>query len=238
MRAPLIPHRPRYLRRFAAALTAISGLISPAYGLDDATALYDSVDSFVQRQTKGLPGKVTSKINPINTQMLSKCEAFDPFMPPGGKFWGKTTIGVRCLAPSSWTVYLQVSISVEGQYLVSARALTPGQTIGAGDVTLRQGDLTKLPDTVLTSESQAIGKIVRIGFNAGLPVRRDQLIAQAVVFQGQSVRTLYKGDGFLVSSEGKALNNATEGQVVQVRTSSGQIVSGIAREGGTVEISY
>jgi flagella basal body P-ring formation protein FlgA len=41
-----------------------------------------------------------------------------------------------------------------------------------------------------------------------------------------------------VSSEGKALNNATDGQIAQVRTSSGQTVSGIARTGGIVEVLY
>jgi flagella basal body P-ring formation protein FlgA len=51
------------------------------------------------------------------------------------------------------------------------------------------------------------------------------------------VRITAKGPGFSVSSEGKALNNATEGQVVQVRTSSGQTVSGIARPSGIVEIT-
>jgi flagella basal body P-ring formation protein FlgA len=41
-----------------------------------------------------------------------------------------------------------------------------------------------------------------------------------------------------VSSEGKALNNASDGQVVQVRAASGQTISGIARPGGMVEVSY
>ena len=54
----------------------------------------------------------------------------------------------------------------------------------------------------------------------------------------EDVKTISSGAGFSVSSDGKALNNAAEGQVVQVRTNTGQTVSGIARPGGIVEISH
>ena len=73
---------------------------------------------------------------------------------------------------------------------------------------------------------------------AAQPLRADQLIAPWAVQQGQNVKTVSSGAGFSVSSDGKALNNAAEGQVVQVRTNTGQTVSGIACPGGIVEISH
>jgi flagella basal body P-ring formation protein FlgA len=97
--------------------------------------------------------------------------------------------------------------------------------------------LGTLPPTVLTDSTQAVGKTVRLGIGPGQPVRSDQLIAPWAVQQGQNVTTVSGGEGFSVSSSGKALNNAAEGQVVQVRTSSGQTISGIARAGGIVEIT-
>ncbi len=95
-----------------------------------------------------------------------------------------------------------------------------------------------LPATILLDAEQALGKTVKIGIAAGQPLRSDQLIAPWAVQVGQTVRTVSRGEGFSVSSEGKALNNAVEGQTVQVRASSGQIVSGIARTGGIVEVNY
>jgi len=59
-----------------------------------------------------------------------------------------------------------------------------------------------------------------------------------VIRQGQTVRALSRGPGFAVANEGKALNNAVEGQVVQVRLADGQVVSGIAKAGGTVDVNY
>ncbi len=46
------------------------------------------------------------------------------------------------------------------------------------------------------------------------------------------------GQGFSVSAEGQAMTKASEGQVVQVKVASGQLVSGIARTGGKVEVIY
>lgn len=46
------------------------------------------------------------------------------------------------------------------------------------------------------------------------------------------------GKGFRVSAEGKALTKANEGQVVQVKVANGQVVSGIARSGGQVEVVF
>ena len=103
---------------------------------------------------------------------------------------------------------------------------------------MRSGNLSTLPTNILTDQAQAIGKTVKNSFAAGLPLRSDLLIAPWAVQQGQSVKTVSNGPGFSVSSEGKALNNAVDGQVVQVRTASGQTVSGIARMGGVVEVTH
>jgi flagella basal body P-ring formation protein FlgA len=98
--------------------------------------------------------------------------------------------------------------------------------------------LSTLPSNVLTDQSQVIGKTVKNGFSAGQPLRSDLLITPWAVQQGQNVKTVSNGPGFSVSSEGKALNNAIAGQLVQVKTNSGQTVSGIAQPGGIVEVSH
>jgi len=58
-----------------------------------------------------------------------------------------------------------------------------------------------------------------------------------VVQQNQAVRIVSRGENFSVSGEGKAIGNAGEGQVVQVRTPRGAIISGTARMGGIVEVA-
>lgn len=214
-------------------------LPSPVIAQPGQTLLYKAVEDYLRTQTQGLPGKVSYRITPLDRRtQLSPCDAFEPFLPSGGAPWGRTTIGVRCLGPSAWTVYIQVQVSVFSNYLVATRPLTAGQAIGTSDFASRNGDLGLLPATVLIDAEQALGKTVRIGIAAGQPLRSDQLIAPWAVQVGQTVRTISRGSGFSVSSEGKALNNAVEGQMVQVRALSGQILSGIARAGGIVEVNY
>ncbi|HPT49852.1 MAG TPA: flagellar basal body P-ring formation chaperone FlgA [Accumulibacter sp.] len=224
------------LNKIAARLVA---LLLASGGAMAQTPLMTTLDHYLQVQTQGLPGKVTYSIDKLDQNpRLAECGAFEPFLPQGSRLWGKTTIGVRCVAPTNWTIYLPVRISILGTYLLTTRQLAPGQTVSASDVVAQNGDLGSLPNNVLTDPAQAIGKTVKNGVAAGQPLRNDFLIAPWAVQQGQSVRLLSSGDGFIVSNEGKALNNAVNGQIVQVRTHSGQVVSGVARNGAVVEVAY
>jgi flagella basal body P-ring formation protein FlgA len=213
-------------------------LLTPLPSIAQNT-LNSTLDDFLRTQTQGLPGKVTYSIGQLDARTpLSPCAAFEPFLPAGSQLWGKATVGVRCLGPSTWTIYVPVQVSVAGNYLISARTMPAGYVLGAADVVVRSGDLSKLPANVITDQAQAIGKTVKNGFAAGQPLRSDLLVTPWAIQQGQNVKAVSNGPGFSVSSEGKALNNAAEGQVVQVRTPSGQTISGIARPGGIVEISH
>ena len=208
-------------------------------GVCAETSLSSTLDQYLRTQTQGLPGQVSYSVGPLDQHaQRAPCSAFEPFLPPGGQLWGRTTVGIRCLAPSAWTVYVAVQVKVSGSYLLTARQLTAGQIVSATDVRTQSGDLGALPASVLTDPAQAVGKTVRNGVAAGQPLRGDLLIAPWAVQQGQSVKLLSSGTGFTVSNEGKALNNATEGQIAQVRTATGQVVSGVARAGGIVEVTY
>jgi len=69
-------------------------------------------------------------------------------------------------------------------------------------------------------------------------MRLDTLRRKPVVMQGQRVRVVSSGNGFQVASEGRAIGSAGDGQTVQVRTQSGQQISGVARAGGLVEVAF
>ena len=208
-----------------------------AAGRQNIPALRGVVEQYLQTQSAGLPGTVSVKVGPVDQRLsLAACPAPEAFQQPGARPWGKTTVGVRCTAPTAWTIYIQAQVSVMAEYVVAAVPLAQGQPLEPGQLAMMKGDIAAMPNGIITDMGQAIGRTPLVSFPAGTALRVDTLRSRPVVQQNQAVQLVSRGAGFSVSSEGKAINNAGEGQVVQVRTKSGIVVSGTARSGGTVEV--
>lgn len=222
--------------RGAAACLLLSPLAFGA-GLQDPAAVQAQAARFLTAQTAGLPGKVSVQVEAPRAA-LPACAALDAFQTPGVRSIGKTTVGVRCLAPQRWTAYLAAQVSVIGQYVVTRGPLRAQQVVGADDLALREGDLGSLPADVATDADALIGYRAVSGIAAGAPLRASLLRPPLVVQQGQPTRLVMTGPGFTVQSEGQAMANASRGERVRVKTRSGQIVSGVAHDGQQVMIAF
>ena len=223
----------------AVALCALPGFAYSQAQRQDTSVVRQSVEQFLRVQTAGLPGEVNISVGNVDARTnLPECAAPQAFMPNGSRIWGKTTVGVRCTTPSPWTIYVAATVQVIGEYVMTAAPLAQGHMVGSTDIVKIRGDLTTLPIGIITDANQAIGRTVSISLPSGAPLRSDSLRTLPAVQQGQSVRVISAGPGFRVSAEARALNNASEGQIAQARTASGQVVSGIAKAGGVVEVNY
>lgn len=197
-----------------------------------------TAERFLREQTTGLPGRVSVTVGDAVSDRMPACPVLEPFLPPGARLWGSTTVGVRCSGERPWTLYLQARVSINATYFVAARQINPGETIGPNDLSPRQGDLTLLPRTVATDAGQIVGTVAVNRITSGLPIRSDLLRSAIAVQQGQTVRVVSRGAGFEVSTEGQVLSRASAGDPVQVRTRAGQVVSGTVKtgKGGNVEV--
>lgn len=206
----------------------------------EAEPVKQAIEDFLRIQTKGLPGQVSFTVGNIDPQNgLIPCPAFEVSLPTGARAWGNTNVKVHCQSENSWNIFVPVKVRIVGDYLVMARSLSQGQVVAETDLSRNRGDLATLPSSILTDASQAVGKSLSQSVAYGQPLRSDLLRPALVVQQGQGVKVLSKGPGFQVTGgEGRALNNAMDGQVVQVRMANGHMVSGIARAGGVVEVTY
>ncbi|RYF03510.1 MAG: flagellar basal body P-ring formation protein FlgA [Oxalobacteraceae bacterium] len=232
-------HIQTILAAFALSAAAAPSLAQSAPAKQDHGVLRQTVTQFLTVQAGGLPGQINVTVGAIDPRLnLAACAAPDPFLPNGARAWGKTTVGVRCTAPSPWTVYIPAMVQVQGDYLAAAVPLAQGQVIGPNDVARVRGDLTTLPPGILTESSQAVGYTVARTVAVGAPLRQDALRSQQAVASGQMVRLVSSGPGFKVTSDGRALANGSDGQTIQVRAPNGQVVSGVARLGGLVEVAY
>lgn len=226
---------PRYRR---AALGLVAALVLTPAGARQADApVREEVLRLLREHTRGLGGEVTLDVTPLDPgNQLPACSELHASLPPGSRAWGRTTVAVRCDAPARWTVYVPVQVRVVGEYLVLARALRPGQIVGPDDLARRRGDLAAEGDGALLDATQAIGHPARFAVAAGQPLRREMLRLPPVVRRGERVRIQTRGAGFSVSNEGRALNDAADGQPVRVRIDSGKVLSGTARLDGSVDI--
>lgn len=198
----------------------------------------EEVQRLLDEHTRGLAGEVLVTIGPIDPRnRLPECSTLEAFLPAGARAWGSTTVGVRCTAPIAWTIYVPVKVAVFGDYLVVSRPLQAGQLVTASDLARRHGDLASEGDGAMLDAARAIGLPARIAIAAGQPLRSDMLRIPPVVKRGEQVRVLTQGPGFSVANEGRALNDAAEGQIVRIRLGSGKVLVGTARHDGVVEVA-
>jgi len=197
--------------------------------------ILDAVSTFVHAQTRTLPGQVTIKVDEIDRRVVrSACPALEAFLPSGSQLLGNSMVGVRCPGKKGWTLFVPVQVTVSVDMLITTKPFPQGHVLRAEDLSSQNGELAQTD--ILTDPLQAIGKILKNGVGAGQVLKQDMLRAPYAVTQGQTVQLQVAGAGFSISSEGHALGNAAAGQAVQVRTASGQVISGTARPDGIVEI--
>jgi len=198
----------------------------------------DAVKQFLLREATGLPGAVSVEVGAIDPRLtLAHCAALETTLPGGSRLWGKVNVAVHCSDPGRWAIYVSAMVKVTGKYYVSARPVLQGQTLSEDDIAAVQGDLTSMSNGVVTELAQVVGRTSTLSLGAGIPFRQDSLRMQQVVIQGQVIRLMSNGAGFRVSTDGQALNSASEGQMVKVKINSGQVLSGTAKAGGIVEVN-
>lgn len=205
-------------------------------GTQSHAKIHEAALAFVRAQTATLPGQVTVKVDEIDQRITRPaCPDLEVFLPPGSRLLGNGMVGVRCSGKKSWTLFIPVHVKVSVEMLIANKPLPQGQVLRAEDLGNQDGELTQMG--ILTDPAQAVGKVLKYGVGAGQLLRQDMLRPPYAIKQGQTVHLRVKGAGFSIQAEGRALNSAAEGQDVQVKTASGQVVSGKALDDGGVEVS-
>jgi flagella basal body P-ring formation protein FlgA len=200
-----------------------------------AGPMEDAVWRFVRERSAGIAGRVDIQVEATDARVRPlACDSYEPFLPSGSRLWGRTMVGVRCAGGGSASAFVPVRVRVFGPAVVAARQIAPGQLLAAEDLRLAEAEVTQAG--LLSDTTQALGRRIAVGVNAGFPIRQELLRSQQVIAQGETVKVQVAGIGFTILAEGTAVNHAIDGQPVQVRLDSGRTVSGTARAGGLVEV--
>lgn len=219
----------------AAALAPALALAQPAAAQPAGTA--DALRRFAERAASAKGTHVEATVGVIPAQGLAPCRRSEPFLPQGNRLWGRSSLGLRCVEGASWQVFVPVYVRIHGRALVAARALAQGAALGAEDTRPQEIELTRFAEGALADAEALRDKQLARALAAGQPLLREHLRVRMVLAQGDSVKLVYEGPGFAISTQARALQHAAEGQSVRVVTDSGRTVTGIARANRVVELT-
>lgn len=194
---------------------------------------------YLEREVTGLPGRVEVSIGALDPRVdLSACRRIEPFLPGSARLWGRAVVGVRCTEGPALSAYFPVQVKVFAPALVAMRPLPAGAALGAGDARIEEVELTREPPGTLSDPAAIADKLLARPVAAGQMLRPEHFRARPVVAAGDQVKLVYAGAGFTVSTEGRALAPAAEGQSVRIQTAAGRTLTGTARSGRIVQVGY
>lgn len=211
----------------------------PAHAQQQVPA--EAVRAFVQKELGPIDGASRVEITvgqPDSRLQLATCERAEPFLRSGTRLWGRSFVGLRCLVGAQWTINVPVQVRVYGAGLVAARMLPAGQPISESDVRSEELEWTRQPQGVARDPSDLQGRVPTRAIEQGQPIGLVLLAEAPAVTQGDSVKLVGRGSGFSITTDAVALASAVPGQPVRVRVESGRILTGTAREGRIVEVSF
>lgn len=136
---------------------------------------------------------------------------------------GRVTVGVRCLDEVAG--YLQVSVRVVGDYVVSRQRIAAGEVIKAPMLELKRGPLERLPKGSVFEPSQIIGRQASRNLSRGMVITTNHVRERWLVERNARVVLQAQGAGFSISREGKALDNGGLGSTVRVMGNDGKMLN-------------
>ncbi|HXY05501.1 MAG TPA: flagellar basal body P-ring formation chaperone FlgA [Burkholderiaceae bacterium] len=201
----------------------------------------DTIRRFVEAELARTQPKLRAEIliGEIDPHLrLAPCEHTEPFLRPGGRLWGRSFVGYRCLEHPGWSISVPVTIRLFGPALVATQPVPALQAISANAVREQEVEVTREPGGVVVETAQLEDRVCTRALDVGQPIPLNCLRSVPAIGQGDPVKLVGVGSGFIISTDATALANAGVGDVVRVRTDSGRTISGIARKGRVVEVSF
>lgn len=167
-------------------------------------------------------------------QLTTLCEKPEITLPAGNRLSGQRSVALQC---GEKRRFIQINITAEGRYWVTSRPLKKGHVLTLADLHSRHGSLAHLPGGVIFSVKPITGAVITRNMQSGQAITEDVLRQHWKVVNGATVDVIAGGDGFMIRTQGKALDNAAKHGTLRVRLATGKVVSGKVNDNGDVLIN-
>lgn len=200
---------------------------------DTATAYVRTLLPPIRGTYHVTPGALDSRLR------LTRCtEPLEGFVSSSNISGPHTTVGVRCKSPSSWTVYIPVTIESEAPVLVLRHGAARGAQLSPADVELQVRRLPGIGSRYVADLASLEGRRLKRSLPAGRPLTPDVLVQEVVVRRGQRVILLASTDNFQIRAQGTALSDGYPSQRIRVQNdTSYKIVEGIVESRDVVRVT-
>ncbi|WP_067703715.1 MULTISPECIES: flagellar basal body P-ring formation chaperone FlgA [unclassified Erwinia] len=221
------------MRALSLLVMCLTGLLTLSASAEDLTG---QLNQFFKSRygENGQSADTLSVVVKTPQAQWPDCTAPQFSLPGNSRMWGSMSVAANC---GQNRRYIQVQVQVTGDYIVAARQVARGTALTPADVKIEHGRLDTLPARAVMSADEIADAVTLRDFLPGQPVTLMMVRQPWRVKAGQNVTVTASGEGFNVSSEGQAMNNATAAQLVRVRMSSGQIVNGKVGADGNILIT-
>lgn len=228
---------PSLVRLLAGLVAAFLSALAPVARAQAVPDLAATVQAMADAQLPSA-ARVEVQVGELDARLrLAPCKKIEPFLPVGGRLWGRSKVGLRCTdGPTRWTVYLPVTVKVFGTALVARTAMPAGAVLTAADTAQAEVDLAEEASAVLLDAQAAVGRTLARPLQPGQALRAAHLRPRQWFAAGETVQIRARGQGFFIAAVGQALSPGLEGQSVRVRTEAGRVLTGEAVGERRVEV--
>ncbi len=148
------------------------------------------------------------------------------------------TVIVRCEGAKPWTVYVPVRIKTYLTVAVATRPLARGIPVTAEDISFEQREIGRLTSGYFETGKRLLGRAPKRSLPRGAVISPRELDIQKVIRKGSRISIVAETNGVSVRMPGKALEDAGEGEQIQVENlSSRRTITGTVLGPETVKVA-
>ncbi|MGH8240468.1 MAG: flagellar basal body P-ring formation chaperone FlgA [Steroidobacteraceae bacterium] len=150
----------------------------------------------------------------------------------------RVTVGIRCVAANTWTLYVPVSVEVEIPVLVLRRALARRARVAVIDVEPQTRRVPGNAASFLLDTASLQGHRLKRSLPAGTALSVDMLVPDVLVRRGQQVTLIAATGPVEIRAQGHALTEGGVADRVRVQNiSSLKVVEGVVESDSVVRVS-
>lgn len=139
--------------------------------------------------------------------------------------------------PAAARVVLTGRVFTLTEVPVAVRRLLPGEVVRESDLEWTQVHAERITAAIAVDPSRIIGHAARRPIRAGEPIRANDLQVATVMKRGAMVTMVLETPRMLITTQGRAMEDGAEGQLVNVmNTSSNRVIKAIVVDPSTVSV--